>query len=129
MVMGICTCPPQGGTLHPCNYNAVIFACSPPPRKGGSPENRDSIASAGPLRDTDRAVPAHLRPPERHAARPLGALAIAVGIALLVVAGLGSRPAEEGTTQLVQPATDASTAPTVLGEGVERTSVPEAPPA
>jgi hypothetical protein len=74
-------------------------------------------------------VPAHLRPPERRPARTVGVLAVAVGVALLVLAGFTGRPADERTTQLVQPATQASSEPTVLGSETERTTIPDAPPA
>jgi hypothetical protein len=72
----------------------------------------------------------HLRPPDRHLARHLGALAVAFGVALLVVAGVGGRAPDNGGTDLVQPATEVSTEPTVLGSTIERsTTRPSAPPA
>jgi hypothetical protein len=61
--------------------------------------------------------------------RTVGVLAVAVGVALLVLAGFTERPADERTTQLVQPATEASPEPTVLGSETERTTIPDAPPA
>ena len=72
----------------------------------------------------------HLRPPDRRHARPLGALAVALGVALLVVAAMSGQAPDEDTTELVQPATDVSTEPTVLGSTIERsTTLPSAPPA
>jgi hypothetical protein len=67
-----------------------------------------------------------IRPPERRFARPIGVLAIAVGISLLVIAGLSSRPSEQ-SVDLAQVAP--STSETVLGEVIEQTTLPEAPPA
>jgi hypothetical protein len=72
----------------------------------------------------------HLRPSYRRHARPLGALAVAFGVALLVIAAMSGRSPDDDTTELVQPATDVSTEPTVLGSTIERsTTLPSAPPA
>ena len=72
-------------------------------------------------------MPRHLRPPERRTATRVGVLAIAMGVALLVIAGMSTRPAEDGDDDLDQPAT--ATSATVLGEVIERTTLPDAPPA
>jgi cytoskeletal protein RodZ len=97
--------------------------------QGGGPEFRGFVALPDALRNTVPRVPAHLRPPERRAARPLGVLAIALGLGLLVIAGFRGRPADEDTMRLVRPATESSTGPTVLSEGIDQTTVPDAPPA
>src|SRR6188472_1233824 len=82
------------------------------------------------MRNTVSAMPAHLRSPNRRYARPLEALAVAFGVALLVIAAMSGRAPDDGSTELVQPATDVSTDPTVLGSTIERsTTLPSAPPA
>ena len=82
------------------------------------------------MRNTVPAMASHLRPSYRRHARPLGALAVALGVALLVIAAMSGRSPDNDTTELVQPATDVSTEPTVLGSTIERsTTLPSAPPA
>ena len=140
--MGICTCPPQEvdgatalgevadapGDCHLRNYNGVILAWFGAPRKGEARDSGVFVASGGWLRNTFRAMPAHLRPPERRMAHPLGVLAVAVAVSLVVIAAFSSRPSDEGTTnRLIQPVTE--TSETVLGEVIERATVPEAPAA
>ena len=81
------------------------------------------------MRNTVPAMANHLRPPDRHLARLLGALGLAIGVAVVVLAAMSGRPPDD-TTELVQPVTDVSTDPTVLGSTVERsTTLPSAPPA
>ena len=67
------------------------------------------------------------RPPERRFAHPIGVLAIALGISLIVFATFSSRPGEETDDDLGQAAT--ATSETVLGAVIERTTLPDAAPA
>ena len=84
----------------------------------------------GPVRNTVPAMANHLRPSDRRLARPLGALVLALGVALLVIAAMSGRAPDDDTTEVVQPASDVSTDPTVLGSTIERsTTIPTAPPA
>ena len=116
------------GEAHLRNYNGVILAWFGAPRKGEARDSGVFVASGGRLRNTFRAMPAHLSPPERRMAHPLGVLAVAVAVSLLAIVAFSSRPSEEGTTnRLIQPATE--TSETVLGEIIDRTTVPEAPAA
>ena len=78
------------------------------------------------MRNTHGAMPAHLLPPER-AARPAGVLALSVGVAILAFVALDGQT-DDGTT-LIRPVGDTSTEASVLGEVIERTTLPAAPPA
>ena len=65
-----------------------------------------------------------MRPPESKT-RPVGVLAIALGVAVLVLAAF-----DDEAVTLVRPATDVSTEPTALGEVIERsTTLPPSPTA
>lgn len=69
-----------------------------------------------------------MRPPESKT-RPVGVLAIALGVAVLVLAAFDGGADDEAVT-LVRPATDVSTEPTALGEVIERsTTLPPSPTA
>ena len=98
--------------------------------QGEAPEFRGSLPRMGPVRNTVPAMANHLRPPDRRHARPLGALAVALGVAFLVIAAMSGQSPDNDTTELVQPATEVSTDPTVLGSTIEpTTTLPSAPPA
>lgn len=114
------------GGYHTCNYNGVILARPRPLRKGKARKSGRTLPSRIPWGTLADAMPAHLRPPERTKTRLLGALALAIGlgvtVAVLVLAASGGDGGDEPTTRLVQPATDVSTEPTVLGTVIKRTT-------
>lgn len=61
-----------------------------------------------------------MRPPESKT-RPVGVLAVALGVLVLVLAAFDGRASDDAVT-LARPATDAPTEPTVLGEVIERST-------
>ena len=70
----------------------------------------------------------HMQPP-RSKARPIGVLAVALGVGLSVLV-IFDRGGDDDDAALVRDAASHSTAPTVLGEVVEgSTTLPAAPPA
>ena len=82
------------------------------------------------MRNTFADMAAHLRPPEPRRAQRFGALVVAIVLAAAVLIGFRGEPRDEATTTLVQSASNVTTAPTVLGEVIERTTtLPLASPA
>lgn len=115
------------GNYHTSNYNGVILAPPSRMRKGEPRKSGVSLCAPSGWGTLADAMPAHLRPRESRA-RPLGVLALALGVAALVGVAVG-RDRGRDTATLVQPAADVATDPTVLGEALEPSTDPTAPPA